>query len=296
MSITSRLAAGAAVTLVAVGALAAAAPATAAPVAAPAAARTAAHGSGLAAGLTDAVGRLTGGQQRLFPHGPAGPGHRLPAAAGATSGAQSSYNWAGYAKQGTFSSASATWTVPTTLSSHAGYASTWVGLDGYSDSYLTQTGIEEDVVNGRVTYGAWWEVITPTNVAPEVAFSGFTVKPGDSITGTVTRNGSQTTLKLVDNTTGKSASHTAAFAGPGASAEWIQEDVDVNGYISTAPDWQKVSFSGVKTNGASAGLTSSQSIDIVDTHGTRETSTSAPTSGSAFTVTWLASGTKTRAE
>ncbi|GAA4157498.1 hypothetical protein GCM10022286_09190 [Gryllotalpicola daejeonensis] len=284
MSFASRWAAGAAVALVAAGALAAAAPAGAAP----------AHSAQTA--QTASAVHAVSGQHRFFP-GPGGRGHRLPTTTGSTSGAQSSYNWAGYAKTGTFSSASATWTVPTTLSTKSGYASTWVGLDGYADSYLTQTGIEEDVVNGRVTYGAWWEVITPTNVAPEVAFSGFTIKPGDSITGTATRNGSTTTLTLKDNTTGKTASHTASFAGPGASAEWIQEDVDVNGYISTAPDWQKVTFTGVKTNGVSAGLTSSQSIDIVDTQGTRETSTSAPNSTKdGFTVTWLATGTRTRAD
>ncbi|MCL2793692.1 MAG: G1 family endopeptidase [Microbacteriaceae bacterium] len=275
MSLVSRLAAGAAVALAAAGAFAAA-PAGAAP--------ASAHPS--AAGAT----ALT----RLAAHG--GPGaRRLPASGHTVNGAQSSYNWAGYAEQGAFNSASATWTVPTTLTTKSGYASTWVGLDGYADSYLAQTGIEEDVVNKRVTYDAWWEVITPTSLAPEVVYSGFSIKPGDSITGTVTRTGSSAVMTLVDNTTGQSVSHTSAYTGPGASAEWIQEDTDVNGFISTAPDWQKVTFTGAKVNGAPAGLTSSESIDIVDTRGTQETSTSAPNAAKdGFTVTWLAGGTRTR--
>jgi hypothetical protein len=288
MSRSLRVAAGAAIAVLA-AAVASAAPAVAAP-------STSATGSvststGHSAGVIDdalaAGGRVLGGDHPLLPHGRGG---------GATSAAMSSYNWAGYAKQGSFTSASATWTVPTTLSSYNGYASTWLGLDGFSDSYLTQTGIEEDVRNGRVSYDAWWEIITPSNVAPEVVFSGFTIRPGDSITGTVTATGSATTLTLKDNTTGKTATHSAAYAGPGTSAEWIQEDTDVNGFISAAPDWQRVAFSGAKTNGASAGLTSSESIDIVDSRGTRETATSAPNAThDGFTVTWLATGTKTRA-
>jgi hypothetical protein len=43
-------------------------------------------------------------------------------------------------------------------------------------------------------------------------------------------------LRLRDLTTGHSASHTAELDGPGSSVEFIQEDTDVNGYISAAPD------------------------------------------------------------
>lgn len=286
MSRSFRFAAGAAVAIVA-AAVASAAPAVAAP-SSTAVAHTARAGA--VDTLLSAGGHLVDAGHRILPRG-----HGAHSSSG-TSAAMSSYNWAGYAKQGAFKSASATWAVPATLSTYNGYASTWVGLDGFSDAYLTQTGIEEDVVRGKVTYDAWWEIITPSSVAPEVVFSGFTIKPGDSITGTVTATGTSTTLTLKDNTTGKTATHTAAYTGPGTSAEWIQEDTDVNGFISPAPDWQRVTFSGAKTNGVSAGLATSQSIDIVDSRGIRETSTSAPnSSGDGFSVTWLATGTKTRA-
>jgi hypothetical protein len=167
-------------------------------------------------------------------------------------------------------------------------------LVGDTDSYLIQTGTEADVVNGKPHYDAWWEVITPTNPAPEVVYTAITVHAGDAITATVAKGtAGKWTMTLKDITAGKTGTHTAAFAGPGESAEWIQEDTDVNGVISPAPDWQKVSFKKITVNGVSPKLTFSQSVDIYDSHNTQEDRTAAPTGGNAFTVTWLATGTGT---
>jgi hypothetical protein len=211
---------------------------------------------------------------------------------------QQSLNWSGYIRAGhAFTTASGSWTVPTLTTAHDGYSSTWVGIDGASssDRYLIQTGTEADVSSGRRSYRAWWEVITPTDVAPETLFPNLTVRPGDSISATVAQVSSgRWLMRLRNNTTGHSASHTATFAGPGSSAEWIQEDTDVNGSISTAPDWQSVTFRRLRLNGASPKLTPDDAVDIVDSHGTREDSTSTPNAaGNGFTVTWLATGTRT---
>jgi len=213
---------------------------------------------------------------------------------------QHSLNWAGYIRTGSnFTSASGTWTVPKLASTYDGYSSTWVGIDGATsdDKFLIQTGTEADVVNGKRSYRAWWEVITPTNVAPETLFSNLAISPGDSITATVSRLASgRWSMTLIDNTTGRRASHTTAFAGPGSSAEWIQEDTDVDGYISTAPKWSKVKFTHLTLNGANPKLRASEAVDLVDSKGTREARTSSPTSsGAAFSVTWLATGTQTYA-
>ena len=225
-----------------------------------------------------------------------------PAAAGVNhrnlrAGVQHSYNWSGYAQTGAagaFHSVTAVWTVPTLTTTYNGYSSTWVGIDGFNDGYLVQTGTEADVVNHRPHYDAWWEVITPSNPAPEVVYGNFPVQPGDKITGSVVKgNGGKWTMKLVDARTGKTATHTAAFNGPGQSAEWIQEDTQVNGVISPAPDWQTVHFSQATANGANPQLKYSQSIDIRDTHGTKEDNTAAPVGGNSFTVKWLAPGTGT---
>jgi hypothetical protein len=213
---------------------------------------------------------------------------------------QQSLNWSGYIRTGrSITRASAAWHVPSLKTTYDGYSSTWVGVDGATsaDGYLVQTGTEADVSGGRRSYRAWWEVITPTDVAPETVFSDLTVHPGDSISAAVYKSSSgRWTMRLRDNTTGHSASHTADFAGPGSSAEWIQEDTDVDGYISAAPDWGVVAFRYLRLNGDNPDLQASEAVDIVDRAGTHEDVTSAPTpAGSGFTVTWLAHGTRTPA-
>lgn len=231
------------------------------------------------------------------PHRLVGKKPRKRRTAGSLAAGSTSTNWAGYAQTGTagdFARSTASWTVPTVSTKYNGYSSTWVGIDGASNSYLTQTGTEADVVNGKAQYYAWWEVITPSDAAPETRFSNFPVTPGDSMTASVVTTGTTSTMTLTDTTTGHTASKVAAYTGPGESAEWIQEDTDVNGYISTAPDWGTVRFSGITVNGANPALDPTQSIDIVDGNGTQETQTSAPnSSANGFSTTWLATGTKT---
>ncbi|MCW2494124.1 G1 family glutamic endopeptidase [Jatrophihabitans sp.] len=255
-----------------------------------AAATLAVAGTLLAAGPSSAITAQT----RLTPHF-VGLRH---SATGSKNATEQSLNWSGYIQSGSgYTASTATWRVPTLKTTYNGYSSTWVGIDGASstDGYLIQTGTEADVVNKKASYDAWWEVITPTNEAPETLFSTLTIHAGDSITATVAKGtGGKWAMTLTDNTTGKTASHSSSFAGPGQSAEWIQEDTDVNGYISAAPDWQSVTFSGITTNGAAENLHSAAAVDIYDNHGTHEDSTGAPdSSGNGFTVTWLAPGTKT---
>ena len=250
----------------------------------------------LRAGLVLATATaLTGAVYAAPAHAGVALNHRL--LHGGVRASTHSLNWAGYAKTGSgFTSTAATWHVPTLKTTYGGYSSTWVGIDGAtsSDQYLIQTGTEADVVGGRAQYRAWWEVITPTNVAPETLFA-MAVHPGDTIRATVAKNSSGSwTMSLRNYTTGQSASHTTSFAGPGKTAEWIQEDTDVNGYISTAPNWQSVTFSSIRLNSAAPALTATQAMDIYDSHGTRETSTGAPnTTKDGFTVKWLAPGTRT---
>ncbi len=217
---------------------------------------------------------------QLFSHGHA-------KAAAAASGAS---NWSGYVQQGaTYSSVSGSWTVPQVKSDASGYSSTWVGIDGYSDEYLIQTGTTANY-DGGASYNAWWEVITPSNELPEEDFS-MTVKPGNSISASVTKgSGSTWTMKLTDNSTGVSKSKSYSFNGPASTAEWIQEDTDVDGYISSSPDFGKVSFTSCDANGSAATLGSDTSFPLEDDNGVVEDSVSGPTGGNGFTATYLASG------
>ena len=232
-----------------------------------------------------------------------------PARSGLVTASGASLNWAGYVKLGTgFTSTSANWRVPKLLTTYDGYSASWVGIDGATntDPYLIQTGVEADVINHLAHYFAWWEVITPSDPAPEVRFTTLAVRPGDSISGYIVKGTTgHWTMTLKNNTTRRLASHTSSFAGRGTSAEWIVEDTSVNGWISTAPDWQSVTFSSILVNRANPYLSSRQAVDIVSSpgllggllglKGTTETYTRAPNSTrNGFTVTWLATGTRSQ--
>jgi hypothetical protein len=226
-----------------------------------------------------------------------GPHGLRPASVGATS--EESENWSGYIRSGSsgaFNTSTASWTVPTVTSGHNGYSSTWVGIDGASsnDDYLIQTGTEADMVDGSASYFAWWEVITPSDEAPEVRYN-TTVRPGDTITASVTKKSSGSwSMSLTDHTSGVTSSHTSSYAGPGKSAEWIQEDTDVDNVISPAPDWHSVKFHSITLDGGNPDLSAGAKVEIYDELGTQEDTTSAPNStDNGFTVKWVASGVGT---
>ncbi|HEY1485771.1 MAG TPA: G1 family glutamic endopeptidase [Micromonosporaceae bacterium] len=224
--------------------------------------------------------------------------HALHGLAAGRAAIRHSFNWAGYIKTGGhYTSVSGSWRVPALRTNVNGYSATWVGVDGAlgHDPYLLQTGTEQDVVRGRASYYAWYEVITPTHVAPETPIRSMTIHAGDSMTATVAHTAAGTwTVTLRDNTSRVTASVRLAFAGPGRSAEWIEEDTDVNGTISAAPDWQSVAFANVSVNGGNPNLKSRQAVDLEDTRGTVEATTGTPVNGNAFTITWRAPGTPTR--
>jgi len=194
-----------------------------------------------------------------------------------------STNWSGYVQTGTFTSATATWNVPTvTTSSTDKYGSDWVGIDGFNNSDLIQTGTEEDTVGGSAEYYAWWEILP----ASETVITSLTVHAGDSITGTITKGSSgKWTITLKDNTTGKSFSTSKSYSGPGTSVDYIQEAVDVNGSISVPPKLSKASFSGLTANGANPELTSSGEILLVQS-GTTYYTPSSVSGGNAFSVSY----------
>lgn len=208
-------------------------------------------------------------------------------------GLMTSLNWAGYAQTGkahTVRSVSSSFRVPKLGTQTNGYASTWVGIDGFANGYLTQVGIAEEMVNGRASYYGWWEVITPNRLLPEQRFT-LAMKPGDYITATVTIRNGRTTMALWNRTTNRRVWHITPYAGPASSAEWIQEDVYVNGVVSKAPRWNRVEFTASTRNGANPKFQVKQSIDILDSHGVRETDTRKPNlTGNAFAVIWKNAG------
>jgi Peptidase A4 family len=195
------------------------------------------------------------------PGGPGGPG-----AQGGVRNTWAASNWSGYAETGTFDGVSSTWTVPTvTASSSATYSSAWIGVDGFNNSDLIQTGTEEDYYNGAAHYNAWWEILPAAETALP---SNYTVTAGDRMSANIYETSATTTvggggggrfgrggrggttehlwdITISDTTRGWTFSTSQAYNGPGGSAEWVMEAPEVNGRIATLAHYTISAPSGI---------------------------------------------------
>lgn len=212
--------------------------------------------------------------------------HGLHALAHRGNSTVSSNNWSGYAATGgtgAFKSVSASWVQPSvTCSSKTTYSSFWVGLDGYSNSALEQTGTEADCIHGKATYGAWWEVLPAAESAYPV-----TVKGGDSLSASVVDNGNGTfTMTLSDSTEGWTKTTTANGSSgyQDASAEVIAEATQVNGRIANLSDFGTVTFGNAQANGTALGSLSPTEIVMTGSGDTKAQPGSI--SGGSFSDTW----------
>jgi len=165
----------------------------------------------------------------------------------------SASNWSGYAETGTFTGVSGTWTVPTVSpSASATYSSSWVGVDGFSDSSLIQTGTEDDYYSGAAHYSAWWEIL-PAAETP-LPTSSYPVAPGDTMSAKIWETSATTgfgrwgshkwDIVIADSTRGWSFTTTQNYNGPGTSAEWILEAPEVNGRIATLATYSESPAAG----------------------------------------------------
>jgi hypothetical protein len=180
--------------------------------------------------------------------------------------AATSSNWSGFALVPTsgakaYSSVTADWIVPTvkqapgTCSGGWDYSSEWVGIGGFGDAFLLQSGSAANVfcdIGGNIAeYFPWIEWLPAAELViyanAQHALLPFTA--GDYLIVTVTatnwsggvsKNG---TLSFSDVTQGWTTSLTftaAALGGSevtGKSAEWIVERTEVNGSLATLPDY-----------------------------------------------------------
>jgi hypothetical protein len=202
-----------------------------------------------------------------------------------------SSNWSGYAQtggNGAFSSVSASWTQPTAhCSSGDQYAAFWVGLDGYNSGSVEQTGTDSDCDGATPDYYGWYEMY-PAN---PVYYSN-TVKPGDSISASVTFSGSETyTLVLTDHTRNWTQRQVINESGlDRSSAEVITEApcCTSSGGILPLADFGTVNYTGATGKGT---FTNSNATEIimVDSRGRQEDSTSSITGSGDFSNTWIRS-------
>ncbi len=224
---------------------------------------------------------------------------KAPRAPGASTSLQGSYNWAGYADvSGTsqeFTAVSATWVAPAlkSCSSEDRVVVDWVGLDGWTNDTVEQDGTYAQCFEGQPFYGVWWEMY-PTNTI-QIA-GGLT--PGDSITGSVVRNGTAYTLAVVDHTNSADSfteNTTCALSTClDTSAEWIHERPAYS--IGIAPEAQTgaVKFTAAsETGGGTVGNITSfptalqiNCIDATDSYNIAQPGS--VTTGNTFKATWKA--------
>jgi hypothetical protein len=166
-----------------------------------------------------------------------------------------SSNWSGYAVTGsTYNAVTAKWIVPAVAASRkATYSSNWVGIDGYNNSSLIQTGTESDYYNGSAHYAAWWEILP----AAETVIPSITVKPGDTVTASITKGpGSSWTITIADGS--HSFTTTQTYTGPQSSAEWVEEAPTVGGRVAPLADYGQTTFDPGTVNGGNPGLIASE--------------------------------------
>jgi len=222
-------------------------------------------------------------------------------------GTAESENWSGYAVTGSdFTSASASWIVPAAVckgNSNQEYAAFWVGLDGYSSNIVEQIGTDSDCDGPYPSYYAWYEFNPGASITLSLA-----VYPGNKMSATVSYSDSKFTVSIVNETTGKSYSKTAAMPGAErSSAEWITEAPCCNsgGGVLPLSDFGTVLFgfdytslpgtnSATETShGGNIGSFGAANIHQITKNGSSsspQTSTCSPLSsdGTSFSCTWAA--------
>jgi hypothetical protein len=107
---------------------------------------------------------------------------------------------------------------PSASSNQNAYSSTWIGLDGDSSKTVEQIGIEQDYINGKAVYYAWYEMYPKALVKLDLV-----IQPGDTINAEVKYLGNNTyELSLHDGA--QSFTTDIVSAKPiRSSAEWIEE-------------------------------------------------------------------------
>src|SRR5438067_414733 len=154
----------------------------------------------------------------------------------------SSSNWSGYAASGgTFTSVTATWTVPTVSATSSGADATWVGIGGLTSNDLIQAGTQTMVDgSGTVEYSSWIEMLPQSSRNVPLSVSA-----GDSVTVTITQqSGNDWLIALRNNTTNGTYSVTVQYSSSNSSAEWIQEAPSIGRGLVSLDQFGIVQFSG----------------------------------------------------
>lgn len=215
------------------------------------------------------------------------PNH-LAAKPGGGSGSPSTFpgwassNWSGYAattaSSTPFTGITGHWKVPSvSASSGATYSADWIGLDGFANNSLIQTGTEQDFYSGSGHYGAWW---TTSSQNFEEQTINEPVSPGDPMTATISGSGTSWSMTLADTSSAHPWSFTepVTYTGPRTSAEWVVEAPTVGGRIASLAHYlSPTTFDpGTVDGGSSPNLVASDGGELVQGSGHRTVVVSIP--------------------
>jgi hypothetical protein len=215
-----------------------------------------------------------------------------------------STNWSGYAVTGaSFTHAAGSWIVPTVNCSKTPntFAAFWVGIDGWTSSTVEQTGTDSDCSGSSPSYYAWYEFYPH----PSILISSVPVSAGNKMSATVSFSGSEFTITITNETTGKSFSKSSRVSGARrSSAEWIAEAPCCTnaggilpladfGTVDLGDDHTDISSTNDATDSSitgpigSFGSAVNEAIMVNGTTGANEAVPSAlSTDGSSFAVAW----------
>jgi Peptidase A4 family len=194
-----------------------------------------------------------------------------PTYAPANTSATGSFNWSGYADAsktpGTFTKVSGQWKTPKVHCTREDQlTSNFVGIDGFNSSTVEQDGTYSWCFLGQATYFTWYEMDPAGSVVV-----GNSVRPGDKITASVTRAGTNYTLALTDSTHPINSFSTkqTCTTCQNTSVEWITERPTFSIGIAPLADYRTWALSsasqtaGGKT-GTISGYPTYYKIDMVD--------------------------------
>ena len=199
-----------------------------------------------------------------------------------------SSNWSGYAATGgRYTSVTATWTVPQPSGSVAGADATWIGIGGVNTRDLIQAGTQSMASGGgSVRYEAWIEMLPDTSQSV-----ALTVRPGDSITATITEQASDSWLIMIkNNTTSRTYTNAVSYQSSRSSAEWIEEAPSSGRSVVPLNDFGVVTFSNASAvkNGTTVSIADAGGTSIAMINGSRQTiaqPSKLTADGSGFSVT-----------
>ena len=213
-----------------------------------------------------------------------------------------STGWAGYLVTSDLENPSeqvaginASWTVPRIgVSSPDAFSSAWIGIGGYGDKTLIQTGTEHDSVNGQEYYSAWYEML-PDNA---IRINSMSISPGDVITASITLINSDThqwAIRIHDVTNNQGFYQTFIYNASRLSAEWVVEKPHLNEETTTLANFGTITFTDSyakigDTVGKIANFSYSQVILTNDLSKQLTSVTPLGADGASFSVTYRSSG------